>query len=166
MPKMQELLKRLSAEKVEAVDEALARKKEEWLADLKRLFHQLRTWLADGEAEGTVAISDQEIEIAEEDLGPYRVPAMEIRIRTRSPQTIHVHPKGMRVVGVVSAGPRRLVGASGRVDLACGPSRVILLRFRSDGTTRWTAILDDGTKEDLTRDSFATAIAYLLDLDE
>jgi hypothetical protein len=166
MAKMEELLKRLSADKVEPVDEALDRKKGEWIDDIRKLLHQIRTWLASAEADGTVAIDETEIEIAEQDLGPYNVPALAIRVRTRNPSTIHVQPKGMRVVGVIAAGRHRIVGASGRVDVTSGPSRVILLRFTTDGTTRWKAILDDGTKEDLSRDSFATALEYLLNIDE
>jgi len=99
--------------------------------DLRRLFDQIREWLAPGS--GSLVIAEHEIEIAEEDLGPYRVPAMTIRVRTGHPRTVHVEPKGMRVVGVVGVGERRLLGASGRVDLTCGPSRAILLRFLDAG---------------------------------
>jgi hypothetical protein len=159
MSTMDKLLKRLSAEKVTSVGEALERKKGEWLDDLQRLLDQIQTWLAAGEADGTVAIDRSEVEIAEQDLGPYRVPTLTIRTLTRSPAIVRIEPRGMRVVGVVA------VGAAGRVDMTAGPSRVILLRFTSDGTTRWTAILDDGTKEALTPDTFASALTYLLDLE-
>ncbi|MBL9025150.1 MAG: hypothetical protein JNL21_23330 [Myxococcales bacterium] len=166
MLKMEQLLKRLSSERVETVGEALDRKKDEWVDDLRSLLAQLRAWLADGEAAGTVSFREHEIELAEEDLGPYIVPALEIQVRTRHPASVHILPRGMRVLGVVVAGPTRLVGACGRVDMMCGPSRVILLRFRSEGATSWKAVLDDGRTEILDKDGFATALSYLLALDE
>ena len=165
MPTMDEFLKKLSADKVESVQEALGRQKNDWVEDLRGLFARIREWLGPGVLNGTLAIDDREVEIAEEDLGPYRVPAMTIRVRTGHPRKVDVEPKGMQVVGVVGIGGRRLLGALGRVDITSGPARVILLRFRDAGQTRWKLLLDDGTKEDLTSDAFAMALASIIDLE-
>jgi hypothetical protein len=166
MPTMEQLLKKLAEDKNVTVEASFERQKAEWLADLARLFTHLKQWLAPGQDAGTVSIDDGETEIAEEDLGPYRAPTLKIRIRTGHPRTVIVEPKGMRVVGVITAGERRLVGASGRVDLTSGPSRAMLLRFRDAGNTTWKIILDDGTKDELSSDSFANALGFLINTAE
>jgi len=68
----------------------------------------------------------------------------------------------MRVAGVIAAADRRIVGAHGRVDLACGAAWTILVRMREPDTS-WRLILSDGKMAPLTEDAFSEALSELLD---
>ena len=70
----------------------------------------------------------------------------------------------MRVVGVIAAGEKRVVGARGRVDLVSGPARATLLR-RADRT--WQLATVDGWSADrgavpLDAETLADALAELI----
>ena len=117
-------------------------------------------WLAEGAYGDLLRVEPAEVELAEEDLGVYRAPALRIRARTTHPRTAKVEPKGMRVVGVIAAGDRRIVGARGRVDVTCGAGRAILLRMGKDD---WRLLEPRRSPVELTEDAFAGALTELFE---
>jgi len=164
----QALLEKLrqDAPGVKTVEEHLQDRKREWLADLDELMGTLAGWLADGEHQGLLRIERRDVEVAEEDLGPYSAPALSIRTLTAHPRTIQVQPRGLRVAGVIAAAGGRIVGAHGRVDITCGAGRMILLRMRepvSAPITAWKLVLSDGKMAPLTEDAFSEALTELLE---
>jgi hypothetical protein len=142
------------------------RKKNEWVDDLEKLVATIEDWLAQARDEGLVAIEKKVIELREEDLGPYDVPTLEIRTRTRHPRTVHVLPRGMRIVGVVGAEPShraRKASATGRVDLISGASRTILLRAKKGQKTAWEVVLAGGGTVELDEERFLDAFNELIE---
>ena len=148
----------------QTVEERFEQQKREWIADLGKLMEQLGSWLSKGEAEGLIRIDRRKIELAEEDLGLYEVPALTIHLRTTHPRSIKVEPRGMRIVGVVVEGAKtaareRLTGAEGRVDLVCGAERVTLLRSRQRD---WKIVDRTGCTSDFTEAAFIETLDDLI----
>ncbi|WP_437288699.1 hypothetical protein [Sorangium sp. So ce406] len=162
MAGMHALLEKLRKEApgVKTVEEHLEEKKAEWLADLNELMDRIAGWLADGQAEGLLHVERRTVDLAEEDLGPYEAPALWLHVRTTRPRTVKVEPKGMRIVGVIAAADRRIVGARGRVDVTCGAARAILLRM---GAGDWKLVAQGGEAVDLTEDAFSDALGELIE---
>jgi hypothetical protein len=104
MPKLSEFLQKQQAT-VHSVENA--KKQEMWLAAVDTLLKQLRTWLADVEA--------NQISITEETTGAYTVPALTLTV-----------PNTGKKVRVIPIG-RTIIGADGRVDLKSSKGKYVLL---------------------------------------
>jgi hypothetical protein len=97
----------------------------EWQESVGHLLKEIRGYLSDYESDGSMIFSDREVELSEEMLGQYRVPAMSI---VAGPAIIMVDPVG-----------RMIIGAQGRVDMyrqgrGREQDRVVLLRVRTSPT--------------------------------
>jgi hypothetical protein len=103
----------------------------DWQVSVTNLFKEIRSYLKEYEADGSISFSDREIELTEESLGRYRIPSMSI---IAGPATIMLEPVGTM-----------LVGAWGRVDMyrqgrGGEQDRILLLRLptsRTDSTLQW-----------------------------
>ncbi len=65
-----------------------------------------------------------------------------------------IDARGARVLGVVETGGRRVVGASGRVDLECGVKREVLLRFTRTGESAVRCSFTGGERCELDEELF------------
>jgi hypothetical protein len=161
----QAFLTQLQHDASDSDDLRLEQQRQAWIADLQQLIAQMERWLADPNVASNVDVERKDREIAEDGLAVYAAPSLTLSFRTRQPRKVQILPRAMQVVGGILLGgdnqERRLVGASGRVDLVCGAGRETLLRFvGADGTLwRWLrADLDDPLDEE----SFFEALRRLL----
>ncbi len=143
--------------------DALTPKREEWVGDLQALMQQFQAWLGGPEFRDTLLVTEEPLELVEEDLGAYTVPSLRVQSQTRHPREVHVKPRAMQVVGGIAfsghGSQRRIVqGAAGRVDLVSGAARQTLLRFVQDDGTSWRWLHRDG---ELTEDSFFAVLSEL-----
>ena len=118
---------------------------EEWQKVLHDLFQQLREWLRPAEEEG-LQIRTSTMEVHEELLGTYKVPALELSFGT------------IRVRIVPRA--RLIVGGAGRVEIESSRGNVALVRTQPD--SEWFLSyegrlipLTQGTFTDLIQELFA-----------
>jgi hypothetical protein len=138
-----------------------AEKKQEWVEDIAALMKSIEEWLAPAVDQKLAQVERQMLELDEDDTGPYVVDALTIHLSDRE---VRVEPRGMRVVGVIAAGAKRVVGARGRVDLVSGPARATILR-RADRT--WQLATVDGWPADkgavpLDAETLTDALAELI----
>jgi len=152
---MRDLIEKLK-EQPKTVEEHREEQKKEWLGALKKFFTEIEGWLTPAVTAGVLTTARAESEIVEQDFGDYRVPVLEIR---SGGLTVRLDPVGVRVVGVVAAGGRRLLGLRGRVDLVCGPIRVPLVR---DAAGTWKAVPMRGEPRDVTEESFSELLGEVL----
>jgi hypothetical protein len=143
------------------VAEHWAEKREEWVADVAKLMRSITEWLAPAVKQDLVRVEPRKVQLEETQTGPYEVDALTIFLGDRE---VRVEPRGMRVVGVVVAGDKRVVRARGRVDLVSGPARATILR-RADGA--WQLASVDGWPADkggvaLDADTMSDALAELI----
>jgi hypothetical protein len=144
------------------VEEHFSEKRDEWVADVSKLMNDVAAWLGPAIEKKLVRVERGEVDIDEQDTGPYRVAALTIHLGERK---VEVKPRGMRVVGVVPAGGgKRIVGARGRVDLVSGPARATILR-KADRT--WQVAAVDGWPSEkeavpLTQETFTDALSELI----
>jgi hypothetical protein len=129
-------------EQPKTVDAHWAEKREEWIADVATLMKSIGEWLAPVVDAKLAMVERRTIELDEADTGPYSVDALTIHLGERE---VRVDPRGMRVVGVIAAGGKRIVGARGRVDVISGPARATILRT-ADRT--WQLATVDGWPSD------------------
>ncbi len=152
---MRDLIEKLK-EQPKPVGEHREEQKEEWLDALEKFFTEIEGWLAPAVTDGVLTTARSETEILEQDFGDYQVPVLEIR---SGGLTVRLEPIGVRVVGVVAAGGRRLLGLRGRVDLVCGPIRVPFVRGAAGA---WKAIPLRGEPRDVTEESFSELLGEVL----
>src|SRR5450432_1025908 len=119
------------------VEQHFKEKRDEWIADVSKLLDEVTAWLGPAIEKKLVRIEPGEIELDEQDTGPYRVGTLTIHLGGRK---VEMKPRGMRVVGAIpSGGGKRIIGARGRVDLMSGPARATILR-KSDRTWQLAAV--------------------------
>src|ERR1051325_1050638 len=112
--------------------EAAAGKAEvdEWRAAIERLFGEIRRWIKDSDPDNIVEIKEEEVEVKEPGLGPYRVPRLDLRVFGK---WIGVVPRARRTVGTATSPenpvPQR---AQGRVDISDELRRYVLYRMHGD----------------------------------
>jgi hypothetical protein len=148
-------------ERPKTVDAHWAEKKQEWIDDVAALMGSIAAWLAPAVDEKLARIERRTLELDELDTGPYVVEALTIHLSDRE---VRVEPRGMRVVGVIAAGEKRIVGARGRVDLVSGPARATILR-RTDRTWQLAAVDGWPTDRDavaLDAETLSDALAELI----
>lgn len=157
---IENLIKKLAAQPT-TVEQHWAKQRAEWIDDLAALMRNIRAWLAPAVEQQLARIEPREVELDEPDTGPYEADALTIHLGDRK---VAVEPRGMRIVGVMAAGGRRVVGASGRVDLVSGPARATLLR---SADRAWRIASVDGWEPGrdavaLDAESFADTLAELI----
>ena len=135
------LLRKLE-QQPKTVDEHWAEKRREWVEDVASLMRSIAEWLAPALEKDLARLEPRRLKLEEPDTGAYEVDALTIYLGDRE---VRVEPRGMCVVGVVTTGDRRIVGARGRVDLISGPARATILR-RRDRT--WQLATVDGWAPD------------------
>lgn len=159
----QALLEQLQQDAGDGTPGALEQDKQTWLGDLRALIARLEGWLQGAEFRDKLHLEHQDWEIAEEDLGAYLVPTLTVVFRTKHPRKVQILPRGMYVVGGIFSDSdgkeHRLVGASGRVDVVCGPARETLLRFIADDGTTWRWLRRN---EELDEDGFFEVLRQLI----
>ncbi len=89
-----------------------------WLEAVMALLGMVRTWLAPAVAEGLARIDAASVHVADDDVGAYDAPALQIAF------------PGARLVWVRPLGTLR-VGGQGLVDLVCGSNRALLVLNRA-----------------------------------
>jgi hypothetical protein len=89
-----------------------------WLEAVMALLGVVRTWLGPAVAEGLARIDAASVHVADDDVGAYDAPALQITF------------PGTRVVWVRPVGTLR-VGGQGLVDLVCGSNRALLVLNRA-----------------------------------
>ncbi len=147
----------------ESVEGYWQRQQLSWLSDLSKLRDDIKNWMGPVVEDNAVTVKDKIFPTTEPDLGTYDAPGLELDLLTEPLQVVLVRPRGLRVVGVVESGGRRIVGASGRVDLECGVKREIILRFRRDDATSWCSF-GTGNKRELSEEVFFELLARTADL--
>jgi hypothetical protein len=155
---MRDLIGKLK-DRPKTVDEHREAQKREWLAALEALFTDIERWVKPAVSAGVLATSRSTTEVLEQDFGTYQAPVLRIQ---GAELTVRIEPVGVRVVGVVSGGGRRLLGLKGRADLVCGPIRIPLVRRQ---TGDWQAVPLRGDPRTLDEESFAELLSEVL-LDE
>jgi len=142
------LLKREKADE-EAGDSY--RQKQEWIAALGKLMAQVRKWLESAEVETLLTVEEVQLELREPGLGAYT--AMGLQLTTPHGKVIHVIPKG-----------RFVVGASGRVDIECGPKKAVLVQVEPGAWqfAQLAAAQGRWTFKDFNEESFWEALNDLL----
>lgn len=105
----------------EAVD--WQREKERWLKYLNKLFSQVEEYLKPYVDAGQIAIEFKNIELNEENIGPYLAPLMKIRIGRKM---INLEPVGTLLIG--SKGRVDVIGPASRAQLMLLDSKLNSLR--------------------------------------
>ena len=148
---------------VETVAEARLRQRTEWLEDLNELCAAVRAWLAPVIEANFATVTPREVLLTEPDLGEYTASGLEITlIVSGQTRAVLLRPRGMRIVGIVDDGGARITGARGRVDLECGASRAILLRFKND-VVAWVSF-SSGERRVVTEEVFFDLLANVTGL--
>jgi hypothetical protein len=157
---IEKLLQKLE-QQPKTVEQHWAEKKQEWIDDVAGLMESITEWLAPAVEKKLARIERRVVEIEEADTGPYDAAALTIHLGDRE---VRVEPRGMRIVGVIVADEKRIIGARGRVDLVSGPARATILR-RTDRT--WQLATVDGWPASkgaipLSPEALADALAELI----
>jgi hypothetical protein len=97
--------------------------KERWLGDLNGLFSQVKEYLKLYVDAGQIAIEFKNVELNEENIGPYVAPVMIIRIGRK---TINLEPVGTLLIG--SRGRVDVIGPTSRSQLLLLDSKLTSLR--------------------------------------
>ena len=101
-------------------------KKNAWIQSVKALYGQVRDMLRDSITSGDVKVETRDLEIAEEFVGTYTVPALDIFVGR---ERVEFRPMGVTVLG-----------AEGRVDIR-GERDVITLLKNEASATGWSMVL-------------------------
>jgi hypothetical protein len=113
LQKLREMRRRTEEEDVES-----SNARGRWLEAVMALLGIVRTWLAPAVAEGLARIDAASVHVADDDVGAYDAPALQIAF------------PGARIVWVRPVGTLR-VGGQGLVDLVCGSNRALLVLNRA-----------------------------------
>lgn len=148
-------------EQPKTVDQHFKEKLDEWITDVSKLLDDVTAWLGPAIEKKLVRTERLEIDLDEQDTGAYRVGSLTIYLGERK---VEMKPRGMRVVGAIASGGRRIIGARGQVDLTSGPARATILR-KSDRTWQLAAV--DGWPSDkeavpLTQETLTDALSELI----
>lgn len=102
-------------------------KLEAWVQAVQRLYDSIRDMLRDSIQSGDVTLRTWHLDLTEDYLGTYSVPALELRIGN---ERVEFRPKGLRVLG-----------AEGRVDLTGEGGTMSLIRNESQQQGEWSVIM-------------------------
>ena len=98
-----------------------AKKHEMWLAALRALMNQIRTWLVKVESQMLIKVDPDQITITEEITGVYTAPALTLTVLSTG--------KKVRIIPI----GRTIIGADGRVDLKSAKGIYMLLYLADRG---------------------------------
>jgi hypothetical protein len=122
---------REQAARHEAVARAGKAVVDDWRMAIQRLFDQMRAWLRESDPDGIIKIEMRPHELAEEGLGRYLVPRMDL---TAFGKWVGIIPKARNTIASAQlpqkAAPER---ALGRVDITDEIRRYVLYRFPQEG---------------------------------
>jgi hypothetical protein len=148
----------------QSVDEYWRRQKGAWLDDLDALRKRVRGWLSPLIEDGLATVEDKDFALDDPDYGRYVAPGLEISLLSDEPRSVVLLPRGGRIQGIAwFPGDKRIGGASGRVDLQCGPNREILLRIADKGGAGWWSFAG-GEKRELDEELFFELVARVADV--
>lgn len=126
MEVLEEKLKRL-AENAVVQQAEWGKIRNEWIAEVDRLFKEVESWLSKWVEKGYLTVRRSSIVLSEEHLGDYDVPQLEL---FAGREKIVLEPLG-----------RHILGALGRIDLYLAgfksDARMIVWLEDSDGSRRW-----------------------------
>lgn len=141
----------------EAVREA---RKHEWVAAVRTLMAELKTWLMESDTERILRVEERIFERFDESIGPYEIMALSIWLGKRG---VGVEPVAFDVLGpmlVPTGGTWK-----GRVDLI-GEDHVNVKLYRcvksNEADSWWIVDRDDRQVRLFTRDGFESALLSLL----
>lgn len=134
-----DLQKKASAGGPQSVQSHWEEQRELWIADLKDLCENIKTWLQPAIEAKAARVVDVNFSTTEPDLGTYDAPGLRIELLVDSPVSVDIRPRGCRVVGLVQTGKSRVFGSQGRVDIERGADREIILRFKEADAVRWNS---------------------------
>jgi hypothetical protein len=139
------------------------RRRDEWIAALRRLVDQIVSWLKEDDPEGVLEIGRYEISLSEMSLGAYQAPYLEISL---GESEATMSPVARNTVGTI--GPRGGVAdlekAEGRVDLKDGLrlKKYMLYRAIEDGRDVWYAVDEKFRADLLDKDRLEAILQDLL----
>lgn len=143
------------------VEQHFAEQRDQWVADVAKLMSDVTEWLRPAIEKRLVRIERYKVKLNEPDTDEYEIDGLTIHLGQRS---VQMTPRGMRVLGAIPSGRKRIVGARGQVDLVSGPARGTILR-KADGT--WQLVTVDGWSADreavpLDQETMTEALSELI----
>lgn len=140
--------------------EAIRVRREEWIATVRCLMDQFRQWLQEADKEGVLYVVERTEEFAEQAMGRYEVPALEV---TLGPTRVKIKPMGRSTIGRIGEGGNTGPKAEGRVDITDGTTRYVLYRALEGQGSHWVVIDPENHRSrPLTRELFEDVMARLL----
>ncbi|MCX7751179.1 MAG: hypothetical protein N2320_06575, partial [Candidatus Bipolaricaulota bacterium] len=116
--------------------------RDQWLADLRALLDQLKTWLEPATQEGLM-VEEYDHTVREGLLGTYNAPALKLSFGTTE---THIVPVA-----------RYVVGGTGRVDVEFPGGRILLIRQGVEG--QWMVVPEDRIgKKPLNEETFSEIV--------
>ena len=126
-------------------------KRDAWVRSVESLYSLIREMLRDSIDSKDVVVSTFPVQVTEDFIGTYVIPALELRVGS---ERVEFRPKGVTVIG-----------AAGRVDIRGERDTVTLIKGKSDATSGWTIVLQrvpNLTTVDLNRDSLKDALERVM----
>jgi hypothetical protein len=102
-------------------------KKDMWVRSVESLYGLIREMLRDSIAAKDVVVRAFEVQVSEDFIGAYSIPALELKVGN---ERVEFRPKGVTVIG-----------AAGRVDIRGEGDTVTLLKDKEDADGEWTIVL-------------------------
>ncbi len=134
-------------------------RKEEWVGAVGRLIGKFRTWLQEADPAEALEVAALNLDKAEQGLGEYRAPGLEVRLAEAAVQIVPVARNVVGTVGLPGGGGLR---AEGRVDATNGLRKYTLYRTLKDGKERWHVAGADFELSPLDQDRFMAIMEDLL----
>jgi len=102
-------------------------KKDTWIRSVEGLYGLIQEMLRDSIAAKDVMVRTFEVQVTEDFIGTYSIPALELSVGS---ERVEFRPKGVTVIG-----------ATGRVDIRGERDTVTLIRDKADMDSGWTIVL-------------------------
>jgi hypothetical protein len=102
-------------------------KKDSWIRSVEGLYKLIEEMLRDSIAAKDVLVSRTDIEVTEDFVGTYSIPALELSVGN---ERVEFRPKGITVIG-----------AEGRLDIRGQRDSVTLLKDAANADGGWTIVL-------------------------
>jgi len=119
-----------------------------WLEALKKLFDDIKNWVADASQEGLLQIHEDTEQLAEEHLGRYQVPLLVLRAGASE---VLIKPIGAMIIG-----------AKGRVDMITHAEQHVFIHVSAQ--EGWSYVRDKrkGIYDKLTKELFTELLMGML----
>lgn len=102
-------------------------KRDTWVQSVEDLYNRVQEMLQDSIVSGDVTVRRFDIQVSEEFIGTYSIPALELNVGS---ELVEFRPKGVTVIGAV-----------GRVDIRGERDTVTLLQNTEDVNNSWSVVL-------------------------